>query len=157
MAFGIEIIDTYILTIFRFVIVCILTYFTYTVIKRDFKFGYIVCLAMVIAGALGNIIDCAFYGIVFDSSYRQVATFMPEGGGYSSFLCGRVVDMLYFPLIQTTWPEWMPSVGGREFVFFRPIFNIADSSICVSAFTIMLFYKRTLAESFSKEKETDEV
>jgi signal peptidase II len=153
MAFGLEIVDTYILTLFRIVVVCLLGVFIYKLIRRDFKFGFILCLSLILAGALGNIIDCTFYGVLFDTSYGQVATFVPEGGGYSTFLQGKVVDMLYFPLIKTTWPSWIPFWAGRELLFFRPIFNIADSSICVSVFILLLFYRRSLSASFAKEKE----
>lgn len=153
MAFGIELVDTYILTIFRIIIVSLFGVFILKLIKRNFKFGFILCASMIFAGALGNIIDCAFYGALFDHSYGQVATLMPEGGGYSTFLHGKVVDMLYFPLIKTTWPLWMPLWGGQEFVFFRPIFNVADSSICVSVFVLLLFYRQSLSASFSKEKD----
>ncbi len=152
MAFGIELVDTYILTVFRIILVCVLSVFTCNLIKRNFKFGFIVCMSLILAGALGNIIDCAFYGVLFDHSYGQVATFMPEGGGYSTFLHGKVVDMLYFPLINTTWPSWMPFWGGEDFIFFRPIFNIADSSICVSVFILFIFYRQSLSVGFSKEK-----
>jgi signal peptidase II len=153
MAFGLEIVDTYILTLFRIVVVCLLGVFIYKLIRRDFKFGFILCLSLILAGALGNIIDCTFYGVLFDTSYGQVATFVPEGGGYSTFLQGKVVDMLYFPLIKTTWPSWIPFWAGRELLFFRPIFNVADSSICVSVFILLLFYRRSLSASFAKEKE----
>lgn len=153
MAFGIELVDTYILTIFRIIVVSLLGIFIFRLIKRNFKFGFIMCLSLILAGAIGNIMDCAFYGVLFDTSYGQVATFMPEGGGYSTFLHGKVVDMLYFPLIETTWPSWMPFWAGEELVFFRPIFNVADSSICVSVFILLLFYRHSLSASFAKEKE----
>ena len=157
MAFGIELVDTYILTIFRIIVVSILGVVLYRLIKRDYKTGFILCFACIMAGALGNIIDCAFYGVLFnESNFGKVAEFMPEGGGYSTFLHGRVVDMLYFPLIQTTWPSWVPKWGGDEFVFFRPIFNIADSSICVSVFGLLLFYRRTFSLYESKTKTDDE-
>jgi signal peptidase II len=153
MAFGIELVDTYILTIFRIIVVCFLGTFIFRLIKRDFKFGFILCLSLILAGALGNIIDCTFYGVLFDHSYGQVATWMPNSGGYSTFLHGKVVDMLYFPLIKTTWPSWLPVWGGQDFVFFRPIFNVADSSICVSVFVLLIFYRHSLSASFSTEKD----
>ncbi|MDR1116312.1 MAG: lipoprotein signal peptidase [Tannerella sp.] len=153
MAFGIELVDTYILTIFRIIIVSLFGVFIIKLIKRNFKFGFILCASMILAGALGNIIDCTFYGVLFDHSYGHVATFMPEGGGYSTILNGKVVDMLYFPLIRTTWPSWIPVWSGQELVFFRPIFNVADSSICVSVFILLLFYRQSLSMVFSKEKE----
>ena len=156
MAFGIEVIDTNILTIFRIIVVSWFGYVTIRLIKRDFKFGYIVCLSLILAGALGNIIDCLFYGVVFDHSYGQIATFMPAEG-YSTFFHGKVVDMLSFPLIKTTWPSWTPVWGGQDFVFFRPIFNVADSAICVSGFILLLFYRHSMSASLSKEKvENDE-
>ena len=155
MAFGIEIIDTNILTVFRLIVVGWFGFMTCKFIKRDFKFGYIVCLSLIIAGAFGNIIDCLFYGVLFDHSYGQIATFMPAEG-YSTFFHGKVVDMLSFPLIETTWPSWVPGWGGQSFVFFRPIFNIADSAICVSGFILLLFYRQSLSASLSKERKTDD-
>ena len=156
MAFGIKLVDTYILTIFRLLVVCWLGVQIVKLIKRGtFKFGYILCLSMILAGALGNIIDCAFYGMLFEHSYGQVAKFLPEVG-YSTFFNGKVVDMLSFPLIETTWPDWVPKWGGKDFVFFRPIFNIADSSICVNAFILIIFYKHSLVASLEKEKSTNE-
>jgi signal peptidase II len=112
-------------------------------------------LSLILAGALGNIIDCAFYGVLFDHSYGQVAQFLPEKG-YATFFNGKVVDMLSFPLIRTTWPGWMPFWGGQEFIFFRPIFNIADSAICVNAFILIIFYKHSLFASLAKETSTNE-
>ena len=156
MAFGIDIINTNILTIFRICVVCWFGYMMFRFIKRDFKFGYIICLSLIIAGALGNIIDCAFYGVLFDHSYGQVATFMPAEGGYSTFIHGKVVDMLSFPLIETTWPSWVPVWGGQDFVFFRPIFNIADSAICVSGFILLMFYRHSLSASLAKETVTND-
>lgn len=155
MAFGIELVDTNILTIFRMVVVFVFGVIIYRLLKRGFHTGYIICLSLILAGALGNIIDCTFYGIFFDHSYGQVATFMPEGGGYSTFLHGKVVDMLSFPLIKTTWPSWVPVWGGEEFIFFRPIFNIADSAICVGAFIMFLFYRRDLTASLAKEEKEE--
>ena len=155
MAFGIEIIDTKILIVFRLVVVCWFGFVAYSLIKRDFKFGYIVCLSLIFAGAIGNIIDGVFYGVLFDHSYGQLATFMPAEG-YSTFFQGKVVDMLSFPLIETTWPSWVPVWGGQGFVFFRPIFNIADSAICVSGFILLLFYRHSLSASFVKEKVTND-
>ena len=135
MAFGIEVIGKLFLSVFRIVAV-----------------GFIACISLIFAGAIGNIIDSVFYGVVFDHSFGQVATFMPEGGGYAGWLHGKVVDMFYFPLIQTVLPDWVPVWGGEEFVFFRPIFNLADSAICVGVFLLLLFYRHTLSTSLSKEK-----
>ena len=160
MAFGIELVDTYILTLFRILVVSWFSVWIYKLIKRGtYKFGFILCLSMIFAGAMGNIIDSVFYGLLFEHSYGQVGKFFTETGfttGYSTLLNGKVVDMLSFPLIKTTWPSWMPGWGGKEFVFFRPIFNVADSAICVSAFTLILCYKHSLFASLSKEKKMNE-
>ena len=99
-------------------------------------------IALIFAGAIGNIIDSLFYGIIFSDSYGRVAEFLPDGGGYASFQHGRVGDMFYFPLIDTTLPKWIPFWGGNNFVFFRPVFNIADSSITVGIFSLLLFYRQ---------------
>ena len=156
MAFGIEVIDTNILTIFRILVVGWFGFIVVKLLKRDFKFGYIVCLSLILAGALSNIIDGVFYGVLFDHSFGQIASFMPAEGGYSTFFHGKVVDMLFFPLIETTWPSWMPVWGGQDFIFFRPIFNVADSSICVSVFLLFIFYRQSLSASFAKEIDTND-
>ena len=156
MAFGIKLVDTYILTIFRILVVSWVGVQIFKIIKRGtFKFGFILSLSMILAGATGNIIDSVFYGVLFEHSYGQVAKFLPEAGGYATFLNGKVVDMLSFPLIVTTWPSWMPIWGGQDFIFFRPIFNVADSSICVSAFVLIIFYRKSLFEILAKEKKDD--
>ena len=153
MAFGIEVVGKLFLSVFRIVAVGFISYFLYRLVKENYPFGFIACVALILAGATGNIIDSVFYGVMFDHSFGQVAAFMPSGGGYATWLHGKVVDMFYFPLIQTDLPEWVPIWGGREFVFFRPIFNLADSAICVGVFLLLIFYRRTLSESLSKEKE----
>ncbi|MDR1675651.1 MAG: lipoprotein signal peptidase [Tannerella sp.] len=150
MAFGMELLDKWMLSVFRIVAVSAIAYYIFRLIRRNVPFGYIACIALIFAGAMGNIIDCLFYGMIFDHSYGQFAVFLPEGGGYAPFLHGKVVDMLYFPLIQTHYPEWFPLWGGEEFIFFRPIFNLADSAICVGASILLLFYRRLLSDSFSK-------
>ncbi|MCC8155409.1 MAG: lipoprotein signal peptidase [Tannerellaceae bacterium] len=152
MAFGIQLIGKLFLTIFRIFAVGFIGYYLYKIIKQGYKFGYIACIALIFAGAIGNIIDSIFYGVIFDHSYGQVATFMPEGDGYARWLHGKVVDMLYFPLIETTLPSWIPIWGGQDFVFFRPIFNLADSAICVGVFILFIFYRVTLTNSMSKEE-----
>lgn len=157
MAFGMEVMSKLFLTLFRIVAVIVIGYYLFTLVKKNFKMGYIACIALIFAGAIGNIIDSVFYGVIFDHSFGQVATFMPEAGGYGTWLHGKVVDMFYFPLIETTLPNWLPIWGGDDFIFFRPIFNLADSAICVGVFLLLLFYRRTLSDSLSKEDKKQEV
>lgn len=149
MAFGMEFFNKLVLSVFRIVAVIAIAYYLIRLVRRNYSFGFIACVALVFAGALGNIIDSVFYGVIFDHSYGQIATFMPAGGGYASLLHGKVVDMLYFPLIRTSFPDWFPIWGGEDFIFFRPIFNLADSSICVGGALLLLFYHRTLSKSLS--------
>ncbi|MDH6342386.1 signal peptidase II [Parabacteroides sp. PFB2-12] len=155
MAFGMEVMSKLFLSLFRIVAVGFIGYYLFSLVKKGFKMGFIATIALILAGAIGNIVDSVFYGVIFDHSSGQVATLFPEGGGYATWLHGKVVDMLYFPLIETTWPDWMPIWGGKEFVFFRPIFNLADSAICVGVFILLLFYRHTLSESLSKEEKKD--
>ncbi len=146
MAYGMEIGSKLVLSVFRIVAVSAIGYYIYKVSKRtNIRRGYIVCMAMVVAGAAGNILDSMFYGLIFNgSSEFYTSYFVPFGSGYAPFLMGKVVDMFYFPLIVTTWPSWMPVVGGQEFVFFSPIFNFADSAISVGVVLLLLFYRREL-------------
>ena len=138
MAFGMELFDKFFLTSFRMVAVCFLVYYLIKLLREEkHPIGYIICIAMVLAGAVGNLIDCLFYGEIFSSSYRQVAEFVPWGDGYASFMNGRVVDMFYFPLF--TWPEWIPLIGGD--VFFGPVFNFADSCVSCSVVALLIFYR----------------
>ncbi|MDR2764574.1 MAG: lipoprotein signal peptidase [Tannerella sp.] len=150
MAFGMELLDKRMLSVFRIVAVMAIGYYIFRLIHRNVSFGYIASIALIFAGAMGNIIDCLFYGMIFNHSYGQLAAFLPESGGYATFLHGKVVDMLYFPLIQTHYPKWFPLWGGEKFIFFRPIFNLADSAICVGTAIVLLFYRRLLSDSFSK-------
>lgn len=152
MAFGIEVIGKLFLSIFRIVAVGFIGYYLYSLVKKNYPFGFIACISLILAGAIGNIIDSIFYGVIFDHSYGQVATLFPKGGGYAGWLHGKVVDMFYFPLIETTWPDWLPIWGGQEFVFFRPIFNLADSAICVGVFLLLIFYRNTLSKSLGNEE-----
>jgi len=153
MAFGIEVIGKLFLSLFRIVAVVFIGYYLWKLVKRDYAFGFIACISMILAGAMGNIIDSIFYGVIFDHSYGQVATLFPPDGGYGTWLHGKVVDMFYFPLIETTLPDWLPIWGGQEFVFFRPIFNLADSSICVGVFLLLLFYRDTFSKSLSSQEK----
>ena len=122
--------DKIFLTLFRIIAAGLLIwYMVYISRKKQFPTGYVLSIALIIAGALGNVIDCVFYGLIFDHSYGQVAGFFPEGGGYAPIFYGKVVDMLFFPLIDTTLPNWLPIWGGRDFLLFRPVFNIADNSM----------------------------
>lgn len=156
MAFGLEIIDKLFLTTFRIVAVCAIGWFLYKFVKKGMKTGFIVCISMILAGALGNIIDCVFYGVLFnESTYSQIATFLPEGGGYAPWLYGRVVDMFYFPIIDTHWPEWMPFVAGERFIFFSPIFNFADAAISCGIIALILFYGKYLGEIMEHTKKEE--
>ncbi len=154
MAFGIEAIGKLFLSIFRIIAVGFIGVYLAKVIRKDYKFGFIICISMVLAGAFGNIIDSVFYGEIFSASYPgHVAQYVPIGEGYSSWLHGKVVDMLYFPLIETTLPNWVPFWGGREILFFRFIFNLADASISVGVALLLLFYRKTLSHSLQTDKE----
>ncbi len=145
MAFGMEMggkAGKLILSIFRIIAICAIGWFLNSIIKKNAFPGLIFAVSAILAGAIGNIIDSAFYGIIFSESFHEPAVLFPPGGGYSSFLHGRVVDMFYFPIINTTWPEWSPIKPGESFIFFRPVFNIADSAITCGVFTILLFQKK---------------
>ena len=149
MAFGLEFgnsIGKYFLSVFRIVAVGAIGWYISKLWKKEVPFGVIVCFSLIMAGAIGNILDSAFYGLIFNDSYGRIATLFPQGGGYASFLQGRVVDMFYFPLISTTYPSWVPFFGGESFVFFRPVFNIADSSITVGIISILVFYRKFFDE-----------
>ena len=145
MAFGMQLGSKIVLSLFRIVAISALTYYIWLEVRRKSRTGYIVCLAMVLAGALGNLIDCLFYGMVFcESSPFYVSYFVPFGTGYAPLLMGKVVDMFYFPLIETEWPLWMPFVGGEHFVFFSPVFNFADSCITCGVIALLLFYTKVV-------------
>lgn len=154
MAFGWQFGSKLFLTIFRILFVGAIIY--YLIKLRNsagIKFGYLVCVALVLAGAIGNIIDCMFYGIIFNNPMPpEVATIFPAGGGYASFLHGRVVDMLSFPLFSFDWPDWLPLIGGEHFEFFKPIFNLADAAISCGIIAILLFYSKQLGYSFAELK-----
>lgn len=136
------------LSLFRVVAISLLIYYLCKIIKAGENLFYIICISLIIAGATGNLIDSAFYGLIFnESTYYQVATMFPPEGGYAPFLHGKVVDMFYCPIIETTYPTWFPFVGGKEFLFFRPVFNVANSAITVSVFLLLIFYKRIFGES----------
>lgn len=144
MAFGMEIIGKLFLTLFRIVAVGALAYYIHILINKGTRAGYILTVSLVLAGAAGNILDSLFYGIIFSDSYGQVATFLPDGGGYSSLFYGKVVDMLYFPIIKNS---------AGETIFFSPIFNVADSAISVAVAIILFFYRKELNDSLESKKE----
>lgn len=144
------------LSIFRIIAVIIIGIYINRLLKRQAHQGLIITFSLIMAGALGNIIDSAFYGLIFNaSSYHTVATLFPPDGGYSSFLHGKVVDMFYFPVIDTVLPEWVPFRGGEQFIFFRPVFNIADSAISVGVITLILFQKRFYARPVPSEEKAE--
>lgn len=146
MAYGMTFINKLVLSLFRMLAICGIGWYIWRVVKSGlFSKGYIVCLSMVLAGAAGNLIDCLFYGLIFNASTPfNVAHFVPFGEGYSTFLHGRVVDMFYFPIIHTQWPDWVPVWGGDDFVFFSPVFNFADSCISVGVVLLLLFFRKDL-------------
>lgn len=145
MAFGMEMggrFGKFILSIFRIIAIFGIGWFLASLIKKNANLGLILSVSAIMAGAIGNIIDSAFYGIIFSESFSQPAILFPPGGGYSSFLHGRVVDMFYFPVIDTQWPAWSPIRPGESLIFFRPVFNIADSAITCGVLSILLFQKK---------------
>ena len=140
------------LTLFRLGAVIFGTWYLFKIVKQKYNKGFIICAALIYAGALGNLIDSMFFGLIFEeTTYSHVAKMLPAEG-YAGFLHGRVVDMLYFPIIKTTYPSWFPFVGGDEFEFFSPIFNIADASISVGVITLFVFQKRFFKKHHDDEK-----
>lgn len=150
MAFGIDIpgrIGKPALTIFRIIAAFFIGWYLRSLIIKEAPLGFVICLGMIFAGAVGNIIDSIFYGVIFsESNYFEAAVLFPEGPGYAKLLSGKVVDMLYFPVIEGNYPEWFPIWAGQKFIFFRPIFNIADSAISTGVIAILLFQRRYLKE-----------
>ena len=155
MAFGMEFGGDWgklALSLFRIVAVCGIGYYLFNLPKISPK-GLKISIALIFAGAVGNIIDSAFYGLIFNESFNQIATMFPEEGGYAPFLHGWVVDMLWFPLLEGNFPDWFPIWGGEHFLFFRPVFNVADTSISVGIGMIFLFQKRY----FKKEEKGESI
>ena len=146
MAWGMTFVNKLFLSVLRVVAICAIGWFIWQVIRQKGRTVFVVCLSMVLAGAAGNIIDSMFYGLCFTASTPySVACTVPFGSGYTNFLMGRVVDMFYFPIIHSTWPTWMPLVGGERFTFFSPVFNFADASITTGVICLLLFCSNDLS------------
>jgi signal peptidase II len=143
------------LSIFRLIAIAGIIWWLYSAVKKNSGTLLIVCISLILAGAIGNMIDSAFYGLIFnESSFMKLATIFPKGGGYASLLHGKVVDMFYFPIIETHFPAWVPVFGGEDFTFFRPVFNIADSAITTGVLMLIVFQKKAFpAQKESSEKE----
>jgi len=143
------------LSCFRIIFSIAIIYYLYNLVKQKASNGLIICVSLILAGALGNIIDSVFYGVIFTDSHGHIATFLPDQG-YAGWLHGRVVDMLYFPMIEGTYPSWFPIIGGKEFIFFQFIFNIADSAITTGILILILFQKYWFPErAMSQEKNIE--
>lgn len=156
MAYGMQLGSKLLLSLFRLVAISGLFYYVWHLVRQQVRTGYVVVISMILAGAIGNLIDCMFYGLVFDASTSySIASTVPFGEGYSSFLMGKVVDMFYFPLIVTTYPDWSPINAGEEFIFFSPVFNFADAAISVGVVLLLLFYRKELS-NLSLKLETTE-
>lgn len=155
MAFGLNFGDgtgKLLLSLFRIVAVSIIGYYLYTLIRDKAHKGLIYSIALVLSGAIGNIIDSIFYGVLFSDSINRIAEFLPASGGYADFFHGKVVDMFYFPIIQGYAPDWVPYLGGEYYIFFRPVFNFADAAITIGVFAIIVFQK----SFFVDEEEASE-
>lgn len=158
MAFGLEFGGGYgklALSLFRIIAVFAIGYYLVSIIKQKANMSFIVALSLIFAGAIGNIIDSVFYGVLFSSSDFELAKFMPEAGGYGSLLHGKVVDMFYFPIIRGHFPDWFPYWGGESFEFFRPVFNLADSAITVGVTIFILFQKSIFLHSEKTKADTE--
>jgi signal peptidase II len=149
MAFGMEFGGDYgklALSLFRIIVVCFIGYTIHKLAKQKVSYLLLTTASLIFAGAIGNILDSIYFGVLFSDSgsfhLPRVAEFMPPEGGYAPMLYGKVVDMLYFPLVDGHWPDWMPFVGGDYFIFFQPVFNIADTAISIGVFLAIIFYKR---------------
>ncbi len=143
MAYGMTFINKFFLSLLRIAAITAIGWYIWQVVRQKGRTRYVVFLSMILAGAAGNIIDSMLYGLIFTaSSPYSVSYFVPFGTGYADFLMGKVVDMFYFPIIQTTWPEWVPMFGGEEFIFFSPVFNFADACISVGVVAMLIFCRK---------------
>lgn len=158
MAFGIELGSKLFLTLFRIIASIALIYILIRIRNNSYySRGFFVCLSLITAGAIGNVIDCMFYGMIFsESTPYTLAQIFPDAGGYASFLHGKVVDMFYFPIASWDWPEWMPGVGGEHFIFFQPVFNLADAAISAGIIAFILFYSKYLASNPEEQQKKAE-
>lgn len=157
MAFGMTFVNKLVLSLFRIAAIALLCYYISLLVRRGCRLGYLICVAVVTAGAAGNIFDSMFYGLIFSgSSPYYVSYFVPFGDGYAPFLMGKVVDMFYFPLIESTFPDWLPIWGGEDFIFFSPVFNFADACVSVGVVAVLIFYQKELTELFKDEKPKEE-
>ena len=157
MAFGMELGSKAILTWLRIIFSALFIYYLVKIRNRtDLPRGFVACVALITAGAIGNVIDCIAYGQLFnDPMPPEVAQFMPSEGGYASLFNGKVVDMLYFPLAEWDWPTWMPGIGGKHFLFFEPIFNVADACLTTSILVLIIFYSKYLAGDKPQKEEQE--
>ena len=142
------------LTLFRLAAIVGIGYWLWDSVRKGGSKVLIISIALIFAGAFGNIIDSVFYGVIFNDSYGQIASFLPDEGGYSSLFHGKVVDMLYFPLYKGYLPDWIPFWGGKYFTFFEPVFNIADSAISIGVAMLLLFSKKAFPKENKEEKKT---
>ncbi len=140
-----------VLTIFRLFAICGIGYWLYDVIRKKMSRTLVIAVSLIFSGALGNIIDSVFFGMIFNQSYNEVATLF-SSEPYGSLFYGKVVDMLYFPIIDTTWPDWLPYLGGSNFRFFEPVFNIADTAISTGVGILLVFNKKAFKENVEKEE-----
>ena len=153
MAFGWELGSKLFLTIFRIVVSGIVVWYLVRLMRDGYKMGYQIVVSLILAGAVGNIIDCVSYGVIFsESTFTQTAELMPATGGYATWFMGKVVDMFYFPLF--TFPNWVPLLGGE--IFFSPIFNLADSYITVAIFTLIIFYHKDFNDTIERYTKRQE-
>lgn len=155
MAFGMQVMPKVVQTMMRLVFSGFILWYIILLVKANFKNGYIICVSLIFAGAIGNVLDSIFYGVIFsESTYTDVATFVPVGEGYADWFYGKVVDMFYFPLLEFDWPSWMPFIGGKHFIFFSPVFNFADAAISGGTIALLIFYPKMFGESFLVFKKT---